>query len=129
MPSLSFRRTDGEENNRRWGHRFRNAGRESQPAGRDVAFDYFRKAGLVERDLQTVQRVDAGGVQVGARHVVAEVSEAGAAHEADVTGANDCNLHEVLVTTDTAGRPRVVPRPAPVRSIRSVPSAGGRIGS
>jgi hypothetical protein len=51
-----------------------------------------RAARFVDRDAALVEDADLGRVEVEAEHVVADVGQAGAGDEADVAGADDCDL-------------------------------------
>jgi hypothetical protein len=68
-------------------------GREAQPSFADVLADDLVEAGLVDRDLALVEGVDLLDVDIDTDHVVAEVGEAGAGHEAHVARSDDCDVH------------------------------------
>ena len=55
--------------------------------------DDFFEAGLVDRDLALPERLDFALVVIDADDVVADVGEAGAGDEADITGADDGEIH------------------------------------
>ena len=89
----------------------------SRPAA-DVPLDDLRESWLVERNLQPLERVDPRGIEIRARHVVAEVGEAGAAHKPDIAGTDNCDFHKTLFTRGTAAPPSAGRRPARARSTR-----------
>ena len=70
---------------------------EGQPAVIDVELDERFEARLPDRHLARVQAVDLGAVLVDAAHAMAEVGEAGARHEPDVTGADHRDAHSILL--------------------------------
>ena len=63
-----------------------------RPACR-VAPDQCLQPGLVDRDAAGLEQLDLGLVHVQAQHVVAEVGQAGAGHEADIAGSDDGDFH------------------------------------
>ena len=72
------------------------AGGEGQAPGGDIRSDEFGKAGLVDRHYAIVQAIDLRLVLVDADHVVAEIGETGARHQADIARTHHCDLHEFL---------------------------------
>ena len=86
---------------------------EAQALGGDVAVHEVFEAGLVDRDLAGLQRIDFALVVIDADDVVADFGEAGAGDEADITGANDAEIHFSKKTVCVnAGVERVSPRKA-----------------
>jgi hypothetical protein len=70
-------------------------GGEVQPAGGHIATHHVLQAGLVDRDAAVFQDLDLGGVQVQAQHIVADLGQAGARDQADITGADDSDFHAI----------------------------------
>ena len=62
------------------------------PAGEPLVHQLGQSV-FEDRHLALAQPRDAVGVDVGARHVVPEVGEAGRGGEPDISGAHDCNIH------------------------------------
>ena len=58
--------------------------------------DHFGQARLVDRNFALVEEVDLLLDDVDASDLVAAVGETGAGDKADVTGADDCDLHGSL---------------------------------
>ena len=59
---------------------------EAQPSFHDIALDQLGQAGLEERKLEVAKAFDLLGIGVDTDHMIAEVGEASAGHEADVAG-------------------------------------------
>lgn len=59
-------------------------GGEGEPPGADIVGDEIVEAGLVDRDLATLQGGDLAGVGVDAGHLMAEIGEAGSGDQADI---------------------------------------------
>ena len=92
-PVFLGRRADGDELQRAVRDRGVDVGGEPESSGLHIAPDQRREAGLVDRHAAAVQGRDLGGVDVEAQHVIADFRETGAGDEADVTGADDRDLH------------------------------------
>src|ERR1019366_6008742 len=69
--------------------------REAQATGLLVLVDERFEAWLVDRRDAVLEQGDLRFVLVDARHVHAEVGEAGAGHEADVTRSDHADVHRV----------------------------------
>ena len=59
----------------------------------DVAVDHFLETRLVDRDLARLERFHFAWVVIDTDDVVADIGEAGARDEADITGTDDRNIH------------------------------------
>ena len=66
-------------------------------------FDQGLEAGLKNGQLPAPDRVDLGGVDVRAEHVVAVIREHGGRDEADVTSTDDADLHGAARILDPRG--------------------------
>jgi hypothetical protein len=87
------RGADGDELQHAVGDGGLDVGGEAQAAGGDVLLHHGFEARFVDRDAALVEDADLGRVEVEAEHVVADVGQAGAGDEPDVTGADDCDFH------------------------------------
>ena len=95
------RRADGDEDGLGGLGRLGEVGGEEEPLRAHVLGDQLGQARLVDRHLAARQGGDLVGVLVDAGHDVAEVGEAGAGDEADVTGTDHCNAHGWLISIQT----------------------------
>ena len=93
---LAGRRAHRDERDLRVPHRVGVRGREGEPPLLHVAADELLEPGLVDRDPARAQHRDLARVDVEAGDRVAGLREAGAGDEADVTGADDGDLHVAL---------------------------------
>ena len=78
-------RPDRDEDGLHIGDRAGQIGRKREPLFADVALHEFLQPGLVDRDATLAKGRDLGLVMVDAGDVVAEVREAGAGHQPDIT--------------------------------------------
>ncbi len=78
----------------------RRADDELEPSARDAGGDELGQSVLEDRHLALAQPSDAIGVDVGTRHVVAEVGQAGRGRETHVAGTHHCNIHGVAPFSD-----------------------------
>jgi len=76
-------------------HALGGAGGELQPSGSDVLFDQLFQSRLVDGNAARLKHLHLVRVVVHADDVVAEIGKAGPRNEADVTGADHCDAHEV----------------------------------
>ncbi len=67
--------------------------RETQPAGLDVALDHHVEPGFMDGHFAAQQPLDLGRIDVDADHVIADVREARARHQAHVAGAEYRHSH------------------------------------
>ena len=88
------RRADRDEHGVGPGDRRLQLGRETQPAGRDVARHQLVEAGLVDRDLAAPQPLDLAGILVDAGHRDAEFRKTRAGHQADIACTDHRDAHE-----------------------------------
>ena len=72
---------------------FVQVGGEMQAPGGDVAFDHLLQAGLINGYAAFIQDADFFSVQIQAQHVIANLGQAGAANQTDVTGADNRDFH------------------------------------
>src|SRR5258708_3317030 len=77
----------------RVGRALRGIGGEREAPGCHVVAHHLLQARLEDRDLAIPQHADLALVHVEAQHVVADVGEAGAGDEPDISGADDAHLH------------------------------------
>jgi hypothetical protein len=91
---LVGRRADRDELQQAVPDAFGDVGGEAQAAGGAIARHHLLQARLVDRQAAGVEDADFLRVEVQAQHVVAHFRKAGAADEADVAGADDCDLQE-----------------------------------
>ena len=87
------RRRHGDEDDLRGVHAVLGGVGEPQALGGDVAVDEFLQAGLVDRDLAGLQRIDFALVVIDADDVMADFRETSAGNKADVAGTNDAEIH------------------------------------
>src|SRR6267142_460902 len=74
-------------------HGARDVGGETQAPSRDVALDHLCEPRLVDRNAARLELADLRLVEIQAKHVVTDLSEAGARHQADVACSHHCELH------------------------------------
>ncbi len=91
---LVRRRANGDELHVGMVDRGRDVGGEHQPPGLAVALDQVLQAGLVDRHAAIVEQRDLFFIDVEAEHIVAELGQAGAGDQADITAADDGDFHE-----------------------------------
>jgi len=89
-----LRSGNGDEDNLRVIHADLNAAGKTQPARGDIAVNYFFKSRFINWHLAGLQLFDLLRVVIDANDVVPNIGETGAGHEADVTGADDCKVHD-----------------------------------
>ena len=99
------RRADGDEHRVGVAHRVGEIGREGEAAGRDVVGHQLVEAGLVDRDLALAQARDLAGILVDADHVVAELGEAGAGHQADIARPDHGDTHRFSLSAGARAAP------------------------
>ena len=85
-PSSFFGRTHGDELEFAVAHALGHVGGEVEPAGRVVAPHDLFKPRLVDGDLAGIQGGDLGLVNIDADDVIAGLGDAGARHQAHVSG-------------------------------------------
>jgi len=88
-------RANRDEHRVRRGHRSLQLGRKTQASGLHVGSHQIFEAGFIDRHFAALERRDLAGVLVDADDVVAEIGKASPRNEADVTGADHCDAHEV----------------------------------
>ena len=91
------RRSYGDELDCAVFHTRRHVGSEAQATRSHVAFHHIFQARLVNGDTATLEKCDLALVHVQAQHVVANFRQAGACHETDVAGANNTDVHYVVI--------------------------------
>src|SRR5262249_60962100 len=82
----------------------RELGGEEQAAVADVARPHLLEPRLVEGHAVRLECRDLVGDVVDAHDLVAEVGEDGAGHEPNVAGADNANVHELLIIAEVARR-------------------------
>ena len=92
------RRAHGDELHATVGYGMVHIPGKSQPPATGVAQHDIEQAGLVDGQLAAQQGGDAPGVAVQADHVVAHLREAGACHQAHVSGSDNGDVHEAAFT-------------------------------
>ena len=92
-PILVGRRADCDELQNPVRDRSVGIGREFEPPRFDVARDHVRQVGLVNGHAAVLQDGNLARINVEPQHVVADLRQAGAGHQTDVSGANHGDLH------------------------------------
>src|SRR5262249_190463 len=87
------RRADGDEDGAAGADGLLEVGGEAHAPFGHVAADDLVQAGLVDGNLAAVERLDLALVDVTADDVVPEIAQAPAGHEADIAGADHCDVH------------------------------------
>src|SRR5215475_12039431 len=64
-----------------------------EAARRDVAVNYFFQSRFVDRYLSGFELSDFFGVIIDANHMMADIGEASARHQTDVSGADNRDVH------------------------------------
>ena len=90
---LVRRRADGDELDAAVAHALGGVGGEEEPALGVVPLHHLLEAGLVDRDLPRLQPLDLGRVHVDAEHVVADLGQDRALHEADIARSENRDPH------------------------------------
>ena len=90
---LVGRGADGDEDDPAVRHALGGIGGEAEPAGGGVRPHQIVEPGLVDRDAPGLQRLDLGGVDVDAEHLVADLRQHGPLDQADVAGTEDGDPH------------------------------------
>ena len=93
LAPIARRGADGDEDDLGERGAFLDGRRELQPAGGDVAVNHFFEPRLVDGHFAAFQDLDLALVVVHAQHVVADLGEAGARNQSDVSGSNNCDFH------------------------------------
>ena len=88
------RRAHRDEDRARLADRRREVGGELEPPGADVLLDDLLEPGLVDRNLPAHERLDLACILVHAGDRHAEIGQAGSRDQADVSTADDTDLHE-----------------------------------
>jgi hypothetical protein len=70
-----------------------NAAGKSQSVRRNVAMNDFFQAGFVNRDMPAAETIELSLVVVDADNIMADIGEAGASHQTDISRANNSNIH------------------------------------
>src|ERR1700745_3765927 len=71
-----------------------NVAGEMAPARRNVAVNYFLESRFVDRYLAGFELCDFFGVIINANHMMADIGEASARYQTDVSGAENQDVHE-----------------------------------
>jgi len=108
---VSLRGRDAEEHEGGVSDGRRRPDDEPESAGGEALGDEFVEAVFDDRDLAAPQTLDLLGVDVGAHDGVAEVGEARAGGESDVSGSDDCDSGHRRDATDSRLRPFCSQRP------------------
>ena len=103
---LAGRRADGVEDQRAEFDGGTGVGGEGEAALLDIAADDVLEAGLEDRHDAVGQTLDLRRVDIDAGDLVADIGEAGASHQADVTRSENGDLHGVSTGSIERGRHR-----------------------
>ncbi len=68
---------------------------ECQAAGRLVVLQHIAQAGLIDRAFTALESFNLVRVDIDAKHIVADLREAGAGDQTHIAGAVNCDLHGV----------------------------------
>ena len=93
---LARRRGQGQEDHLGLVDGLLQLGGEMQPALPDVPFEEHIEVRLIDGHLTVLHLVHLGGVDVHAHDVIAGLGETGPGDQADVSGADYCDVHAVL---------------------------------
>ena len=88
-----LRSRHGDEDDLRVIDAILDAAGEAQPLRGDIAVNDFLEARLVDRHLAGLERFDFARIVIDADDVVADVGEASARDETDITGTDDGDIH------------------------------------
>ena len=94
------RRADCQENDLSTLHRRLYFGREVKPAVFDVLLDDLIKSRFIDRDDAVVQLFDLCNVDINACDIDTEFCETRTGDQTNVTGTNDCNVHNLIKDKD-----------------------------
>src|SRR3954467_14873314 len=95
--AAAARCADRDEHRVRSGNRTRKFVTEGQAPGPDVTCDDFFQTWLEDRHLAALQRSYLRSIAVDADHVMAELRETGAGHQADIARADHGDAHQFLL--------------------------------
>jgi hypothetical protein len=87
------RRVDADEDHIAVTHGLAGIGGEGQTAGRQSAPDHLLQIRFKKRHLSFLEAIDFGFVYVGADNIVADFSQTGAGHQADIPTTYECDSH------------------------------------
>ena len=88
-----WRRGDGDENDIGTIHAFLGAGGEVQALGGDIAVEKVLEARFVDGNFSSAELLDFFRVVIDANHIVADLGEASARDETDISGSNNTEFH------------------------------------
>ena len=103
-PSGLRRRGHGNENHVGFLDAFGGAVGEREPSGGDVFFHEFFESRLINRDAAGLEQFDLGRVVVHAHDLMADLGEAGAGDQANITGTDESELHGSVVGLEWSRR-------------------------
>jgi hypothetical protein len=88
-----WRGGDGDENDIGTIDTFLGAGCEMKAFGSDIAVQKVLKAGFVDGNFSGAELLDFFRVVIDANHIVADLGEASARDETDISGSNNTEFH------------------------------------
>ena len=84
----------GDKDNLRILHALLDAAGETQPVRRNIAVDYFFKPRFIDWHFAGLELLYFLRVVIDANDIMSDIGETGARHQADITGTDDCKIHD-----------------------------------